>query len=50
MGSTEVKTTGLTKNCDEKGVISIVAVSMGVTEDKVNLEATSGQISVATCR
>lgn len=50
MGSTEVKTTDLMKNCDEKEAVSIAAASMGVAEDKVNLEATNGQIFVATCR
>ena len=50
MGSTEVKTTDLMKNCDEKEAISIAAASMGVAEDKVNLEAANGQIFVATCR
>ena len=38
------------KNCDEKEAVSIAAASMGVAEDKVNLEATNGQIFVATCR
>ena len=50
MGSTEVKTTDLMKNCDEKEAVSIAAASMGVAEDKVNLEAANGQIFVATCR
>lgn len=50
MGSTEVKTTDLMKNCDEKEAVSIAAASMGVAEDKVNLEATNGQIFVVTCR
>ena len=49
MGSTEVKTTDLMKNCDEKEAVQIAAESVGVPEDQVELEATNGQVFVVTC-
>lgn len=50
MGSTEVKTTDLMKNCNEDEAIEIAAESIGVAKDQVNLEATNGQIFVVTCQ
>ena len=49
MGSTEVKTTDLMKNCDEKEAIQIAAASVGVPESDVELEASNGQVFVVTC-
>lgn len=48
MGSTEVKTTDLMKNCDEKEAIEIAAESMGVSKDQVKLEATNGLMYVVS--
>ena len=50
MGSTEVKTTDLMKNCDEKEAVAIAAESVGVSPSEVELEATNGQIFVVTCK
>ncbi len=49
MGSTEVKTTDLMKNCDEKEALEIGAQSMGVSESEAVLEASNGQVFVVTC-
>lgn len=49
MGSTEVKTTDLMKNCDEAEAVEIAAQSMGVGTDQVTLAATNGQVFVVTC-
>ena len=50
MGSTEVKTTDLMKNCDEKEAVQIAAESIGVPEDQVELAASNGQVFVVTCQ
>lgn len=50
MGSTEVKTTDLMKNCDEKEAIEIAAESIGVSVSEVELAASNDQIFVVTCR
>lgn len=49
MGSTEVRTTDLLKNCDEKEALAIAADSMNVAMDMAVLEASNGQIFVASC-
>lgn len=41
MGSTEVKTTDLMKNCDDKEAIEIAAEAFGVPTDEVFVEATN---------
>ena len=46
MGSTEVKTTDLMKNCDEAEAIEIAAESIGVDKDQVTVAATNGMIFV----
>ena len=50
MGSTEVKTTDLMKNCDEKEAVQIAAESVGVSPDQVELEASNGMVFVVTCK
>lgn len=49
MGSTEVKTTDLMKNCNEDEAIEIAAESIGVARTEVELSASNGQIFVVTC-
>lgn len=49
MGSTEVKTTDLMKNCDEKEARQIAAESMDIEVSKVKTEATNDQIFVFSC-
>lgn len=48
MGSTEVKTTDLMKNCDEQEAVQIAAESIGVPMTEVVLEETNGQVFVVT--
>ncbi|MEG2652268.1 MAG: hydantoinase/oxoprolinase family protein [Ruthenibacterium sp.] len=48
MGSTEVKTTDLMKNCSEDEALDIAAASIGVDKGEVKLAATNGLIYVAT--
>lgn len=48
MGSTEVKTTDLMKNCSEQEALEIAAESAGVLKDQVMLEASNGQVFVVT--
>ena len=50
MGSTEVKTTDLMKNCDEQEAVQIAAESVGVDPKEVELEASNGQVFVVTCQ
>lgn len=50
MGSTEVKTTDLMKNCDEQEAVQIAAESIGVPAAEVVLEETNGQVFVVTCQ
>ncbi|MDF2569849.1 MAG: Hydantoinase/oxoprolinase [Sporomusa sp.] len=50
MGSTEVKTTDLMKNCTEEESIEIAAESIGVDKDEVKLAASNGFIFVATAQ
>ena len=50
MGSTEVKTTDLMKNCNEDEALQIAAESIGVPEHEVELEASNQQVFVVTCR
>lgn len=46
MGSTEVKTTDLMKNCTETEAIDLAAESTGFAKDQVHLAATNGSIFV----
>lgn len=46
MGSTEVKTTDLMKNCTEAEAIDIAAESTGFTKEEVHLAAANGSIFV----
>ena len=46
MGSTEVKTTDLMKNCTEAEAIDLAAESTGFAKDQVHLAATNGSIFV----
>lgn len=48
MGSTEVKTTDLMKNCTEEEAIEIAAESIGVDQSLVKLIASNGFLFVAT--
>jgi len=48
MGSTEVKTTDLMKNCDDKEAIRIAAESIGAKETEVELAAANNQVFVIT--
>lgn len=48
MGSTEVKTTDLMKNCDENEAVRIAAESIGVKAEEVELAATNNQVFVVT--
>ena len=50
MGSTEVKTTDLMKNCNEEEAVEIAAESIGVPADQVELEAANGMVFVVTCQ
>ncbi len=50
MGSTEVRTTDLMKNCDEQEAEKIAAEAMNVDSGDVSMEATNGQIFVVTAR
>lgn len=50
MGSTEVRTTDLMKNCDEQEAEKIAAEAMNVGSRDVSMEATNGQIFVVTAR
>ena len=50
MGSTEVKTTDLMKNCDEQEAVQVAAESVGVDPKEVELEASNGQVFVVTCQ
>lgn len=50
MGSTEVKTTDLMKNCSEDEALDIAAESIGVAKNEVKLAAANGFIFVATAQ
>lgn len=50
MGSTEVKTTDLMKNCNEAEALEIAAESIGVPVAEAELAASNGQIFVVTCQ
>jgi N-methylhydantoinase A/oxoprolinase/acetone carboxylase beta subunit len=50
MGSTEVRTTDLMKNCDEQEAKKIAAEAMNIDSSNVVLEATNGQIFVVTAK
>lgn len=52
MGSTEVKTTDLMKNCTEDEAVSIVAESMGINRSDIKMAAANGFVFVTTeqCR
>jgi len=46
MGSTEVKTTDLMKNCDEQEALMIAAESIGISLGEARMEATNGLVFV----
>lgn len=48
MGSTEVKTTDLMKNCTEEEAVEIAAESIGMEKEQVKLAACNGLIFVVT--
>jgi N-methylhydantoinase A len=48
MGSTEVKTTDLMKNCNEDEALEIGAASIGVSEKEAKLDASNGLVFVVT--
>ncbi len=48
MGSTEVKTTDLMKNCDEKEALEIAAESIGLEQSKMKMAGSNGSIFVVT--
>ena len=48
MGSTEVKTTDLMKNCNEEEALTIAAQSIGLAEDAVKMVASNGLVYVVT--
>ena len=48
MGSTEVKTTDLMKNCDEKEALQIAAESIGLEQSKMKMAGSNGSIFVVT--
>lgn len=48
MGSTEVKTTDLMKNCTEEEAVDIAAESIGIVKTEVRMVAANGFIFVAT--
>lgn len=50
MGSTEVKTTDLMKNCTETEAVEIAAESIGIDRSEVELAATNGFIFVVTAQ
>ncbi|HWR42961.1 hydantoinase/oxoprolinase family protein [Sporomusa sp.] len=50
MGSTEVKTTDLMKNCSEEEAIDIAAESIGIARNEVKLAASNGFIFVVTAQ
>lgn len=50
MGSTEVKTTDLMKNCSEEEAIDIAAESLGIAKSEVKLAVSNGFIFVTTAQ
>ena len=48
MGSTEVKTTDLMKNCDREEAVEIAAASIGLDKAATTLAAENGQVYVVT--
>ncbi|MCA5010962.1 hydantoinase/oxoprolinase family protein, partial [Clostridioides difficile] len=48
MGSTEVKTTDLMKNCDEEEALQIAAESIGLEQSKMKMAGSNGSIFVVT--
>ena len=50
MGSTEVKTTDLMKNCSKEEAVEIAAASIGVDRKEIKLAADNGLIFVATAQ